>query len=102
MCLFFQLSSSQKQYAGLCKSNYNLKEEIAKLEGKDILYSGLLSATQDELDVVKQEKYRLMNVEADYNQAKAANLQTRVHNKELITILEDLQFDYTKLKEDYK
>lgn len=66
------------------------------------MYSGLLSATQDELDVVKQEKYRLMNVEADYNQAKAANRETRVHNKELITILEDLQLDYTKLKEDYK
>lgn len=102
MCFFFQLSLSQKQYAGLCKSSYNLKEEIAKLEGKDILYSGLLSATQDELDVVKQEKYRLMNVEADYNQAKADNQQTRVHNKELITILEDLQMDYNKLKDDYK
>lgn len=66
------------------------------------MYSGLLTATQDELDFVKQEKYRLMNVEADYNQAKADNQQIRVHNKELITILEDLQMDYTKLKDDYK
>lgn len=66
------------------------------------MYSGLLTATQEELDVVKQEKYRLMNVEADYNQAKIDNQQTREHNKELITILEDLQIDYTKLKDDYK
>lgn len=86
----------------MCKSSYNLKEEIAKLEGKDILYSGLLSATQEELDEVKQEKYRLMNVEADYNQAKIDNQETRLHNKELIKILEEVQMDYTKLKDDYK
>lgn len=97
-----QNSALQKENANLKSEMSSLRDEVASLEGRSKALTDLLKANQGEMDLLKQEINRLINLETEITGIRQDKVIFEKHNQDLVNRYQTLEKDYEELQNEYK
>ncbi|XP_055710361.1 girdin-like isoform X2 [Phlebotomus papatasi] len=97
-----QNSALQRENANLKSEMSSLRDEVASLEGRSKALTDLLKGNQGEMDLLKQEINRLINLETEITGIRQDKAIFEKHNQDLVNRYQTLQKDYEELQNEYK